>query len=80
MTDFNKTLSDIDIVMNLLKYGRTRAAMTTLRALRETTLTSMGDECAVDEERLHWRVEILNNPHKYFTEDMRNTIQNTRTS
>jgi len=46
MTDFNKTLSDIDIVMNLLKYGRTRAAMTTLRALRETTLTSMGDECA----------------------------------
>ena len=46
MTDLNKTLSDIDIVMNLLKYGRTRAAMTTLRALRETTLTSMGDECA----------------------------------
>ena len=46
MTDLNKTLSDIDIVMNLLKYGRTRAAMTTLRALRETTLTRMGDECA----------------------------------
>jgi len=59
MTDLNKTLSDIDIVMNLLKYGRTRAAMTTLRALRETTLTRVWKEkYNTDKEAFKKEIEL----------------------